>query len=318
MPALSRFARPGPYALAAALSLSTLVAGCGASSDGAPTVTAATSTEVTLPVSAVTTTVLDAGAEPRSVVRVTPEAGVRHDVVLTTRSEVFQQIGDDVRQDFSTPELTLPLSATVERAISDENPSTVVDITLGSADSPDATLRSALSDVEGSGAGLTVGPTGAISALRLEPAPDAANIARSAVEQAFYQAVYRIVSFPEEAIGVGAVWEIRQQVMSAGITLDQVGTATLVEREDQRMTVDVKVEQTPRESTWVLPNGQGRLDIEQYTMAGEGTMTIDTSLPLPVDGELTVQGDQSYVEPDGGTRLSQSQVDRVGWSTPEQ
>ncbi|WP_307854297.1 hypothetical protein [Rhodococcus sp. B50] len=317
MPALSRFARSGPCALAAVLSLSALVAGCGGPSDGAPAVTAATSTEVTVPVSAVTTTVLDPGAEPRSVARVAPAAGVQQGVVLTTRSEVFQRVGDDPQQDFSTPELTLPLSATVERAISDEDPSTVVDITVGSATSPDGTLGSALSDAEGSGAGLTIGPTGAISALRLEPAPDAANIARSAIEQAFYQAVYRIVSFPEEAIGVGAVWEIHQQVMSAGITLDQVGTATLVEREDDRITVDVKVEQTPRESTWVLPNGQGRLDIEQYTMAGEGSMTVDASLPLPVRGELTVRGDQTYVEPDGGARLSQSQVDRVGWATPD-
>ncbi|MEV8192371.1 hypothetical protein AB0P13_09540 [Rhodococcus pyridinivorans] len=317
MPALSRFPRSGPCALAAVLSLSALVAGCGGPSDGAPAVTAATSTEVTVPVSAVTTTVLDPGAEPRSVVRLVPEAGVQQSVVLTTRSEVFQRVGDDPQQDFSTPELTLPLSATVERAVSGEDPSTVVDITVGSATSPDETLGSALSDAEGSGAGLTIGPTGAISALRLEPAPDAANIARSAIEQAFYQAVYRIVSFPDEAVGVGAVWEIHQQVMSAGITLDQVGTATLVEREDDRITVDVRVEQTPRESTWVLPNGQGRLDIEQYTMAGEGSMTIDASLPLPVGGELTVRGDQTYVEPDGGTRLSQSQVDRVGWNTPD-
>ncbi len=318
VPALSRFSRPGPYALAAVLSLSTLVAGCGASSDGAPAVTAATSTEVTVPVSAVSTKVLDPGAEPRSVVRLAPEAGVQQSVVLTTRSEVFQRVGDEPEQDFSTPELTLPLSATVERAISDEDPSTLVDITIGSATSPDPTLASALGDAEGSGAGLTIGPNGAISALRLAPASAATNIARSALEQAFYQAVYRIVSFPGEAIGVGAVWEIQQQVMSAGITLDQVGTATLVDREDDRITVDVKVEQRPRESTWILPNGQGRLDIEQYTMAGEGTMRIDPALPLPVDGTLTVRGNQTYVEPDGAARLSQSQVDRVGWGTPEQ
>lgn len=318
VPALSRIARPGPCALAAVLSLTALVTGCGASSDGAPAVTAATSTEVTVPVSAVTTTVLDPGAEPRAAVRITPQEGVEQRVVLTTRSEVFQRVGDEPEQDFSTPELTLPLAATVTAAVSGDSPSTVVDITLSGASSPDETLDRALTETDGSGIGLTIGPDGAVSALRLAPAQDAANIARSAIEQAFYQAVYRMVSFPGEEIGVGAVWESHQQVMSAGITLDQVGTATLVERDGDRLVVDVTVEQTPRGAIWVLPNGQGELDIEQYTMTGRGTMTVDPARPLPVGGELIVRGEQVYVDPVGATRLSQSQVDQVAWSAPEE
>lgn len=270
-----------------------------------------------MPVSAVTTTVLEPGSEPREVVLVAPAAGVGQNVVLTTQSEVFQQIDDEPRQEFSTPELTLPLAASVAQAVSGTQPSTLVDIVLGQATSPDPMLSSALADVEGSGAGLTIGPHGAVSALRLAPAKDAANVARSAIEQAFYQSVYRMVSFPAEEIGVGAVWEVRQQVMSAGVTIDQVSTATLVSREGDDLTVNVRVEQTPKESTWMLPNGQGQLDIEQYTMAGDGTVTIDPKLPLPVDGTLTLSGDQVYADPEGSTRLAQSQVDRVGWSTPD-
>lgn len=317
VPALSRFSPSRPTAVAAILSLTALVAGCGDSSDGAPAVTAATSTEVTVPVSAVSTTVLDPGREPRSVVRLMPAEGVEQTVVLTTRSEVFQQVGTDPRQDFSTPEVTLPLSATVTQAIAGDAPSTIVDITLGTASTPDATLGSALTEADGSGAGLTIGPNGAVSALRLQPAQETANIARSAIEQAFYQAVYRMAPFPEEEIGVGAVWESHQQVMSAGITIDQVGTTRLVERDGDRVTVEVRVEQTPQGASWVLPNGQGELDIEQYTMAGEGTITVDSSQPLPVEGDLTVRGDQVYVDPDGSTRLSQSQVDSVRWSSSE-
>lgn len=267
-----------------------------------------------MPVSAVSTTVVETGEEPREAVRLVPSAGTEQQVVLSTRSEVFQQIGADPRQDFSTPEVSLPLIATVTDAISDDSPSTVVDITLGSASTPDSTLASALTEAEGSGAGLTIGPNGAVSALRLEPAPDAANIARSAIEQAFYQAVYRMVSFPDESIGIGAVWESHQQVMSAGITIDQVGTTRLVDRDGDRLTVEVRIEQTPQGSSWVLPNGQGQLDIEHYTMAGEGTITVDTTRPLPVEADITVRGEQVYVDSVGATRLSQSQVDSVRWS----
>ncbi|SQI28319.1 lipoprotein [Rhodococcus coprophilus] len=314
---LSRFPHPRPYALAAVLSLAAFVTGCGDSSDGAPPAPAATSSEVTVPVSAVTTTVSEAGSEPREVVRIAPVARQEQNVVLTTRSEVFQQIGSEPRQDFSTPEVTLPLTATVTQAVSDSAPSTLVDITVGEATSPDPMLGSSLADATGSRAGLTIGPTGAISALRLAPSVETANIARSAIEQAFYQSVYRTISFPDSEIGVGAVWQIHQQVMSAGVTIDQRSTATLVSRDGDRLTVDVRVEQTPRESVWMLPNGQGQLDIEQYTMAGEGAVTFDPALPLPVDGALVLSGDQVYVDPEGTTRLAQSQVDRVEWHSPE-
>lgn len=314
---LSRFVSSRPCAFVAALSLTTLVAACGDASDGAPAVTTETSTEVTVPVSAVTATVLDTGSEPRAVVRLTPPTGTRQSVVLTTRSEVFQQIGDQPRQDFSTPELTVPLTASVTEAVSDTTPSTVVDLDLGHVTSADPAFESSLAQIEGSGAGLTIGANGAVSALRLEPGATVPNVARSALEQAFYQAVYRMVTFPDDPIGVGAVWESHQQVMSAGITLDQVGTATLVSRNGDRVTVHVRVEQIPEESTWVLPNGQGQLAIEHYTMSGEGTLTVDPHRPLPVEGELTVSGDQVYVDLDGTTRLAQSQVDHVGWRTPD-
>ncbi|NLU61211.1 hypothetical protein HCA61_02905 [Rhodococcus sp. HNM0563] len=314
---MSRFAYTRPCAFAAVLSLTALVTGCGDSPDGTPAVTAASATEVTVPVSAVTATVLDAGAEPREIVRLTPATGTEQSVILTTRSEVHQQIGDQAAQDFSTPELTTPLSATVTESVTEGAPGTVVDLILGNVSTPDPHLETSLTEVQGSGAGLTMGPNGAVSALRLEPGTAVPNVARSALEQAFYQAVYRMVAFPDEAIGVGAVWESHQQVMSAGITIDQVGTATLVSRDDDRIRVDVRVEQIPQESTWMLPNGQGQLSVEEYTMAGSGTMTIDPNKPLPVQGDFTVSGDQTYLDPNGETRLSQSQVDRVGWHTPE-
>lgn len=268
-----------------------------------------------MPVSAVTTTVLDPGAEPREVVRLTPAPDTVQHIDLTTSSQVFQQIGDQPRQDFSSPEITLPLTATVTRAVSDADPSTVVDLTLGDAASPDGALMAAFASASGSGAGLTIGPSGAVSALRLRPAPDAPDAARAAIEQAFYQAVYRMVSFPDVPIGVGAVWEIHQQVMS-GITLDQVSTATLVSRDGDRITVRVSIAQTPRDSAWELPNGAGQLSIDSFTMAGDGVLTIDPAQPLPVDGELTLTGDQSYSDPEGTTELAQSLTDRVHWQAP--
>ncbi|PTR41856.1 hypothetical protein C8K38_11119 [Rhodococcus sp. OK611] len=298
--------------VAATLALTSLVSACGSGGDAAPTdVATASATEVTVPVSAVTATVLDPGAEPRQRVTVHPPIGSEQHATLTTRSQVYQQIDDQPQQDFSTPELRTPLTATVRGEQSD--PAIQVDLTLGSIGTPDPRLSDALKESEGSGAGFTVQPTGAITSLRIAPDPDSRDIARSAVEQAFYQSVYRTVSFPDAEIGIGAVWTLRQQVMS-GIALDQVTTATLRERDGDRLTVDVTVTQTPESPVWDLPDKSSRLNIDTYVMTGTGTMVVDLNQPLPVGGDVTVGGHQSYRDPNATTTLRQTITNRVQWA----
>ena len=53
---------------------------------------------------------LVAGAEPREPIRFAFGPGTQN-VLLTTRSEVYQQIGDQPQQDLSTPVVTMPLTA---------------------------------------------------------------------------------------------------------------------------------------------------------------------------------------------------------------
>eukprot|EP01133_Synstelium_polycarpum_P027260 gene27260-32851_t len=36
-------------------------------------------------------------------------------------------------------------------------------------------------------------------------------------------------------------------------------------------------------------------------MAGSGNLTVDLSLPLPIDGQMTVGGDQAYGDPDSSS-----------------
>ena len=87
----------------------------------------------------------------------------------------------------------------------------------------------------------------------------------------------------------------------------------LVARDGDRFTVRVNIAQTPQDSAWELPNEAGHLNIDSFTMAGDGILTIDPAQPLPVDGELTLAGDQAYSDPEGTTKLAQSLQDRVHW-----
>src|SRR5690606_21871120 len=207
-------------------------------------------------------------------------------------------------RDFSNPALTIPMTATTD--------SEGVELTLGEVTTPDPALSEALTEADGWHAGLELTELGGITALRLAPSPETSNSARVALEQAFYQAVYRSITFPDEPVGVGAVWQVRQTV-GGGVDLDQVTTATLVDRDGGRLSIRLDVTQTPQSSTWDLPNAAGTLDIEDYAMQGSGEITVDLGLPLPVAGSITLGGHQSYRNPRNATELRQVIETNVSW-----
>ncbi|GAA3189706.1 hypothetical protein GCM10020255_088070 [Rhodococcus baikonurensis] len=192
--------------------------------------------------------------------------GTTQTATLVTQAVVSQQIDQQPAQDFSSPEITIPLSANVTA----DDPTAVVDLTLSSMTSPDATLQAALSGADGSAAGLSVTDSGAITALRLKPSANSANAARAAIEQALGQAVYRTVALPDAPVGIGARWVVRQQV-SSEILLDQTTTVTLTAREGNRLSLAVDVSQTPQSPVWNLAGDAGTLNIDQYVMAAPET-----------------------------------------------
>jgi hypothetical protein len=306
----SETSRRGLRALAAAAGVVVLLSACGSTADepasdgGAPSTTEG----ISLPVTPVTTTLVNPGAEPRSVLapRLDGEQAVR----LVTRSTVTQQIDDQAVQDFSTPELTLPLTAEAPVSADDRE----VSLRIGTATSADQRLTDALAPAEGSEAGLTVTDTGAVTALRLRPSDEALDSARAAIEQALNQAVYRSISFPTEDVGLGAVWTVEQQVIS-GVTLNQTTTATLTAREGDNVTVDLRVDQTPESTTLALPDDAGELAIDSYAMSGTGRLEIDLTKPLPISGEVSVAGNQQYSDPEGTTVLKQDISDTLTWVT---
>lgn len=260
--------------------------------------------EVTMPIPAVTTTVVEAGAEPKSALRPALEPGTTQQVTLRTEHHFEQQIDQQAVHDVSPPSITIPLSA--------ESGTDGVELTLGNVTSPDPNLAKALLPADGSRAGFDITELGAITALRMAPKPATSDAARAALEQAFYQAVYQSIAFPDAAIGEGAVWTVRQQV-SGTVPLEQVTTATLTHREGNQCTIQLDVVQTPKVNVWQLPNQAGQLEIVDYLMHGTGTITVDLGLPLPVSGTVTIGGNQTYRDPHTAVTVRQTQRTEVAW-----
>lgn len=280
------------------LAVGTLViAACGKGDDQPADASAGA---VTVPVSAVTTTVLDAGTAPVPL-RVRPSADAVQQLSLNTSARITQQIDDQPEQDLSTPASTLELRTTTAPSAADGY---IASSEITGASSPDETLNGALAATRGAKAELTVQPTGAITALPVTPTPASIASARSATDQAFYQVIYRSVVLPEAPIGVGARWQTRQRFNSM-IDLDQTIDATLTRREADVLTIDFTVTQRPVSDAWDMGPGQGSLTIDQYEAVGTGTLVLDLTKPLPTSVHAQVGGNQSYHDPVAGTMLRQ-------------
>lgn len=291
--------------------LAALIAACGDDAADSPDGAAGAPSEVTVPVSAVAVDVLDQGAEPRAAVSYHLTAGGKQPIRLATEAKVSQQIDTQSVRDFSSPQISLHIDAQV-RSIDSDSGAAIIDLAITDASSPNSALNSELAASSGSGAGVTKLPDGSVTALRLRPTEQSQNAARLAIEQSMHQSVYRTIVFPAEDIGIGAKWTIRQRVVS-GIALEQVMTVTLLEREGERVVVDVTVTQAPESATWNLPNDAGTLHIDQYLVAGTGRVEIDLGKPLPVRGEITFGGNHVYSDPNGVTALRQNTDNTVRW-----
>ncbi|WP_459960988.1 hypothetical protein [Nocardia sp. IFM 10818] len=303
-----RHARSGLLLMVLAVALSALGTGCSARSETTAeaegTEPVGIGKEVTMPIPAVTTTVVDAGDEPRAALRPVVTPGTAQQVTLRTDHHIEQQINEQAVRDFSPPSVTIPLTA--------QSDADGVDLTLGNVTSPDPALAKALLPADGSQVGFDINELGAITALRLEPKPATSDAARAALEQAFYQAVYQSIAFPDAPVGEGAVWTVRQQV-SGSVPLEQVTTATLTHREGNLLTIHLNVVQTPKSTVWHLPNEAGQLEIVDYLMHGAGDITVDLGLPLPVSGAVEVGGNQTYRDPRSAVTLRQTLRTQVQW-----
>jgi len=109
--------------------------------------------------------------------------------------------------------------------------------------------------------------------------------------------------FPEEAVGIGARWEVRQAMASGGMNIFQKVACELTAFDGKSATIGVKIEQTapaqPMNSPMMPPGTDARLD--SMTGAGTGTMNV------PLDGlvstsEMTVKTVASMTVNAGGNQ----------------
>ena len=231
--------------------------------------------------------VLDTGAEPRREVRLDLEKGHTE---TTTMDMVTTTTVDPGNQTISLP-ITLDFTSTVTDVTDDEIKidSVYGKPKLGDTDLPPDAVASAeegLAGIEGVILRGTYKPTGEIVSTDVE-LTDAAQSgpAGQFLQSLESQSAALSNPFPEEAVGVGAKWQLTTEVKVLGISSTLVATYEVVSLTDDGFELAVTGTQT------VTPGaGPGGSEIIEGSTTITGT-TVGTSGQLgPVKGTSSTSG----------------------------
>ncbi len=242
--------------------------------------------------SALKVSLLEAGTEPRKVLRIHPKPGDKQTITLTTRQDTEVTTPGAPNQSSKTPALKLTIVTTV-KSVSPEG-DIAYDLVyedaslVEEADSPPQlgeqlkTILAALKGRTGTGT-MTARGTHTIA---LESSAGGDPLIGQAVEQVGKSFSGLALLFPEEPVGPGAKWESQVPSKSQGMTIDETTTCELLSVDGERVTLKGTVSQQAagqKVRNPALPGGA--LDLTKMT--GKGTLEITFDLTQLYPTELT-------------------------------
>jgi hypothetical protein len=102
------------------------------------------------------------------------------------------------------------------------------------------------------------------------------------------------VLLPEDAVGLGARWESRQEVKAYGFTVQQVNTYTLVDRVGDELMLDVTVQQLAVPQSIDFPEEGIEISVESMTAQATGQIILKLDA-LESDASATGTGEDHIV-----------------------
>lgn len=133
---------------------------------------------------------------------------------------------------------------------------------------------------------------GSVSTVRLAAPTGATDEGRAVTEEALMTLLSMPVIFPEEAVGPGATWSVDSRVAGES-TLLQTATFTLLSVEGDRVELNVDVQQRPALGALNFEGQPGAEEMAGETLnvlnsntTSEGSLTVDLTKPLPVEGRV--------------------------------
>jgi len=244
-------------------------------------------------------TLLDAGSEPRTVLRLHPAVGDQQTVSMTMKSATTTSMAGKEMPSMSVPPILMTMDVNVKNISADGEITyemTFGDITMAGdtnvAPVMVAAMKSALAGLQGMTGTGRMSDRGIIKDLQMKlPAGASPQLAQT-LDQMKDSVSGSSTPLPDEAVGPGAKWEYRTRLKSQGMTIDQTATYELVSLEGSRLALRSTITQNAANQMIQNPAMPGlKMDLNKMTGNGDGTTTYDLAHIMPVAGTLDEKTD---------------------------
>jgi hypothetical protein len=253
---------------------------------------------------------IDAGAEPRKVLRMEAKAGDQQTLGMTLRMAMEMGVGDAPGQAMKMPAIKMDMEVTVKSVSADGD--ITYETIMGQASVADEpgvlpqvaeALKSSIGSVKGLSSTGTMSNRGLSKGTEMKLPPGANPQMHQAMEQMKESLSCSTIQFPEEAVGPGARWEVKLPLKSQGMTINQIATYQLVSFEGDRLTAkSTIVQQAANQKIQNAAMPELKVDVTKMTGRGTGSVTTDLAHLLPLQATIDSHSEMSMGMDVGGQK----------------
>jgi len=244
---------------------------------------------------------LDPGSEPRSVLRFHPKVGDKHTLNMLLKMGMGVKMGDTEAPQMKLPRMSMAMDVTVTDISQDGDIGYEMQVSdAGVADDPDATpavaaaMKSSLANFKGASGKGTMSNRGVSETSELKLPANADPQTKQVMDSMKESISSSTVPLPEEAVGPGAKWEVKQKRKAQGLSIDETVTYELASLDKDRLTAKSTIAQEAAHQKIENPSMPGiKIDLDKMTAAGTGNFTLDLSQMVPVEGNADIHSDMS-------------------------
>jgi hypothetical protein len=239
---------------------------------------------------------LDAGAEPRELLRFHPNPGDKQtlDMTMTMAMTMGAQGAGAAMPQIKIPAITMTMNSTVKDVATNGDITYEIEFSDATVkDDPSAmpqvvaALKASLAGFKGMTGTGTLSSSGMSRKMDFKMPPSADPQVSQMMGQMKDSLSGIRAQLPEEPVGVGAKWEVHQPIKSQGMTIDETVTYQLVTLDGELCTAKTTIAQHAANQKIQNPSMPGlKLDLTKMTGSTIGEVTFDLTHVMPSKGNM--------------------------------
>lgn len=235
---------------------------------------------------------LERGSQPRQVLRFTPTPDTKQRSTMTMDMDVNLAINGQSNPSIEVPKMKMDIETQVMKVdnngdIHAEFVYTNTDVVADSNIKPDAieAMGKQLRKIEGFKGTIVTDDRGNIKDINYNYPETLPQTDRRFLEQILNSFAEVSAPLPLESVGIGAQWQVINNLTVNGIDITQTTTYELIDRQNNTITLAANIQQnsdTKKIDLQQMPPG-AEVEVLSYNGKGKGKMQIELNKIMPVE-----------------------------------